>query len=78
MRVGESVPSDAEEMLLAAATHVNSHERMANNPDIKFRSFVCLGLNARLVCLRTKQQRRTEGPGTRLCVNAMWYLVLHK
>ena len=25
---------------------VNSHEGMANNPNIKFRSFVCCGLNS--------------------------------
>jgi len=33
--------------LLQAVEEVNSHEGMANNPNIKFRSFVCCGLNHR-------------------------------
>ena len=37
--------SDAERTLTAAVVDVNSHEGMANNPNIKFRSFVCCGLN---------------------------------
>ena len=28
---------------------VNSHDGMANNPNIKFRSFVCCGLNHKLL-----------------------------
>lgn len=31
------------------AHQVNDHEGMANNPNIKFRSFVCQGLNDRLL-----------------------------
>ena len=41
--------SEAERTLLAAVINVNSHEGMANNPNIKFRSFVCCGLNDRLL-----------------------------
>ena len=41
--------SDAEKSLLAEVVRVNSHEGMANNPNIKFRSFVCCGLNHRLL-----------------------------
>ena len=37
--------SDGEKTLLRAVEEVNSHEGMANNPNIKFRSFVCCGLN---------------------------------
>ena len=37
--------SDAERTLTSAVVDVNSHEGMANNPNIKFRSFVCCGLN---------------------------------
>ena len=39
--------SDAEKSLTAAVEEVNSHEGMQNNPNIKFRSFVCCGLNHR-------------------------------
>ena len=39
--------SEAERSLLDEVVKVNSHEGMANNPNIKFRSFVCCGLNAR-------------------------------
>jgi len=39
--------STAEKSLLKAVDTVNSHEGMANNPNIKFRSFVCCGLNER-------------------------------
>lgn len=39
--------SDGEKTLLRAVEEVNSHEGMANNPNIKFRSFVCCGLNHR-------------------------------
>ena len=35
--------------LLKAVVDVNSHEGMANNPSIKFRSFVCCGLNHRML-----------------------------
>ena len=35
----------AELTLTSAVVDVNSHEGMANNPNIKFRSFVCCGLN---------------------------------
>ena len=48
-RLNGASPSDAEKTLLAAVLQVNSHEGMANNPNIKFRSFVCCGLNARLL-----------------------------
>ena len=44
-----SAGGDAEKTLLAAVVDVNSHEGMANNPNIKFRSFVCCGLNHRLL-----------------------------
>jgi hypothetical protein len=37
--------SEAERTLTSAVVDVNSHEGMANNPNIKFRSFVCCGLN---------------------------------
>lgn len=37
--------SAAELTLTSAVVDVNSHEGMANNPNIKFRSFVCCGLN---------------------------------
>jgi myosin heavy subunit len=37
--------SEAEKTLTNAVIEVNSHEGMANNPNIKFRSFVCCGLN---------------------------------
>ena len=46
-RLGGGAPSEAERTLLAAVLQVNSHDGMANNPNIKFRSFVCCGLNAR-------------------------------
>ena len=39
--------SDAEKSLTAAVEEVNSHEGMQNNPNIKFRSFVCCALNHR-------------------------------
>lgn len=39
--------SHAEYTLRTAVVDVNSHEAMANNPNIKFRSFVCSGLNSR-------------------------------
>ena len=41
--------TQAENSLTAAVVEVNSHEGMANNPNIKFRSFVCCGLNNRLL-----------------------------
>ena len=41
----QPVQSDSERTLLAAVVQVNSHEGMGNNPNIKFRSFVCCGLN---------------------------------
>ena len=41
--------SEAERSLLDEVVKVNSHEGMANNPNIKFRSFVCCGLNHRLL-----------------------------
>ena len=46
---GGSAATGAEKTLLAAVVEVNSHEGMANNPNIKFRSFVCCGLNHRLL-----------------------------
>ena len=41
--------SPAESTLTSAVVEVNSHEGMANNPNIKFRSFVCCGLNHRML-----------------------------
>ena len=41
--------SEAERTLTSAVVDVNSHEGMANNPNIKFRSFVCCGLNSGLL-----------------------------
>ena len=40
---------NTERSLLKAVADVNSHEGMANNPNIKFRSFVCKGLNHRML-----------------------------
>jgi myosin-6 len=48
-RLAGGVMSEAEKSLLAEVVKVNSHEGMANNPNIKFRSFVCCGLNHRLL-----------------------------
>lgn len=44
-RLDGGAKSDAERTLLAAVVAINSHDGMANNPNIKFRSFVCCGLN---------------------------------
>jgi len=44
-RLAGGAQSEGERTLLAAVEEVNSHEGMANNPNIKFRSFVCSGLN---------------------------------
>ena len=44
-KAGGGKLSDAEKSLTAAVEEVNSHEGMQNNPNIKFRSFVCCGLN---------------------------------
>jgi len=41
--------NDAEKSLLSEVVKINSHAGMANNPNIKFRSFVCCGLNHRLL-----------------------------
>jgi len=46
---GAPPATDAERTLLKAVADVNSHEGMANNPNIKFRSFVCCGLNHQLL-----------------------------
>ena len=46
-KAGGGKLSDAEKSLTAAVEEVNSHEGMQNNPNIKFRSFVCCGLNHR-------------------------------
>ena len=48
-RLEGGTQSEAEKTLLGAVVEVNSHEGMANNPNIKFRSFVCCGLNHRLL-----------------------------
>ena len=49
VKSGQVIPllGDAQRSLLAAVSEVNSHEGTANNPNIKFRSFVCFGLNCR-------------------------------
>ena len=49
LRLGGGEGNDSEKTLLAAVVEVNSHDGMANNPNIKFRSFVCSGLNNRLL-----------------------------
>ena len=49
LRLDGREQSAAEKTLLAAVVDVNSHDGMANNPNIKFRSFVCSGLNNRLL-----------------------------
>lgn len=38
--------SQAELTLTTAVDDVNKHDGIANNPNIKFRSFVCYGLNS--------------------------------
>jgi hypothetical protein len=48
-RIASATPSVAERTLLETVGEVNSHEGMANNPNIKFRSFVCCGLNHRML-----------------------------
>ena len=58
--------SAAELTLTSAVVDVNSHEGMANNPNIKFRSFVCCGLNHGLLhewvrVLTEDEETRTSG-----------------
>ena len=48
-RLAGQAMSDAESSLLAEVVKVNSHDGMANNPNIKFRTFVCCGLNNRVL-----------------------------
>jgi hypothetical protein len=48
-RIANATPSVAERTLLETVGEVNSHEGMANNPNIKFRSFVSCGLNHRML-----------------------------
>ena len=49
LKAADSKYSPAESSLTGAVVDVNKHDGMANNPNIKFRSFVCCGLNHKLL-----------------------------